>query len=120
MRNRLDTLASGLSSEVEGDSSWEIITPSADLERGPSRSDQLANAWKSILDASDPIILCSYRACRKRLSYGNNQKERDTSYKSLIFDARVFPRHQKRVVHWLIILATALICHSVTLKEFEI
>ena len=50
----------------------------------------------------------------------NNQKERDTSDKSLIVDIRILLEHQKRSVHWLIILATALICRGVILKKSEI
>ena len=59
-------------------------------------------------------------ACRKSLSAANNQKEHDKSDKSLIVDIRTLLEHQKRSIHWLIILATALICRSVILKKSEI
>ena len=57
--------------------------------------------------------------CQGRLSAANNQKEYDKADKSLIVDIRTLLQHQKRSVHWLIILATALICRGVILKKSE-
>ena len=109
----------GLSSKVGGGGFWRSLFHQQTLNGVSSVVTNCQMLGKPFWAPLTHCVCVPIAICQGRLSAANNQKEYDTADKSLIVDIRTLLQHQKRSVHWLIILATALICRGVILKKSE-